>query len=68
MAVFLFALLVCNGHLADTPAAPVFVRYWGNSGKWSARTLNGSVANDPSRTLGSRTIVKASGYLRSFSR
>jgi len=23
-------------HLADNPAAPAFVRYWSNSGHWSA--------------------------------
>jgi len=39
-------------HLADNPTAPANVRYWGNSGHWSARTLNGSVAIDPIRTLG----------------
>jgi hypothetical protein len=40
-------LLQHNRHLADNPAAPAFVRYWGNSGQRSARALNGSVANDP---------------------
>jgi hypothetical protein len=34
-------------HLADNPAAPVFVRYWSNSGHCLALALNGSVANDP---------------------
>ena len=29
-------------HKADNPTAPAFVRYWSNSGHWSARALNGS--------------------------
>jgi hypothetical protein len=28
-------------HLADNPTAPAFVRYWSNSGHWSALALNG---------------------------
>jgi hypothetical protein len=27
--------------LADNPTASAFVRYWANSGRWSARALNG---------------------------
>jgi len=34
-------------HKADNPTAPAFVRYWSNSGHWSALALNGLVANDP---------------------
>jgi hypothetical protein len=30
----------------------IFGRYWGHSGRWSARGLNRSVANDPKRTSG----------------
>jgi len=40
---------VCLWRLADNPATPPFVRFWGNSGQWSAVALNGSVANDPKR-------------------
>ena len=29
-------------------------RYWSNSGHWSARVLNASVANDPTATLAVR--------------
>ena len=38
-------------HLADNPTPLEFVRYWSNSGHWSALALNGWAANDPKWTL-----------------
>ena len=44
-AVFLFRAMLCANvrfwHLTDNPTAPTFVRYWSNSGHWSALALNG---------------------------
>jgi hypothetical protein len=38
-------------HIAAFAAPQHSGRYWSNSGQMSARALNGSVANDPKRTL-----------------
>jgi hypothetical protein len=37
----------CYWHFASIQAHALTVRYWSNSGHWSALALNGSVANDP---------------------
>jgi hypothetical protein len=40
----------CSG--SDQLGPPLKGRYWRHSGHWLALALNGSVANDPERTLG----------------
>jgi hypothetical protein len=42
---------VAYWHLTEISVAPAFVRFWSNSGDWPGLALNGSVANDPKRTL-----------------
>ena len=39
-------------HLSDKPTAPEFVAYWTNNGQRSELALDGSAANDPTRTSG----------------
>ncbi len=39
----------CSG--SDQLGHPLIGRYWRHSGHWLALALNGSVANDPKRTL-----------------
>ena len=41
-------------HIASFRCAAKFVAYWTNNGQRSARRLNGSATNDPSRTLAKR--------------
>jgi hypothetical protein len=45
---------VSYSHFADIPTAPVFVRYWSNSGQWTELARVGSVDICPQRTLANR--------------
>src|ERR1019366_4886804 len=45
-------------HFASVIAARYFGRYWGHSGHWSAGARDGSVANDPNRTLASNLLYR----------
>lgn len=40
-------------HIASVIAARYFGSYWGESGHWCILTRDGSLANDPQRTLAS---------------
>src|ERR1035437_9313275 len=50
---------VAYWHIASFRCAAKIGRYWVHSGHWSAFALNGSVANDPMRQLGSCCDNKA---------
>lgn len=54
------AVNVAYWHFADKTTAPEFVAYWGNSGHWPTRTLDGWVANDPTQTFPLTAIPKTS--------
>jgi hypothetical protein len=52
-----------HGTSRHSPCCNIFGRYWGHSGRWSARGLNRSVAIDPKRQFATLNCRIAKGSL-----